>query len=228
MSLFIVSIAPVFIILVYIYYRDKYEQEPIKLLIKGLLAGCIIVVPTVFIESFMQTLGSGFNGLNAAAWNAFMVAALVEETLKFGAVYFLIWRNPNFNEKFDGIVYAVFVSLGFAAVENILYVFGSDNGMNTGLMRAFTAVPAHAMFGIMMGYRLGLARFIPSRRGFFLAMGLLVPFLYHGIYDFILMSQKPGLVILFIPFVLFLLWRSVLRMRQLVESSFFNPENNKE
>jgi len=225
MNLLLISIAPVFIILAYIYYRDKYEQEPLLLLVKGLAAGCLITIPTVYFEQLIQSMGSNLTGLNAAAWNAFVVAALVEEAFKFAAVYFLIWRNPNFNETFDGIVYAVFISLGFALVENLLYVFGSDEGIKIGMMRAFTAVPAHAMFGIMMGYRFGLAKFIPSRRNEFLVMAFIVPFFFHGVYDFILMSEESILILLFIPFVMYLLWRSVMRMRELIRTSFFKPEN---
>jgi RsiW-degrading membrane proteinase PrsW (M82 family) len=228
MDIILIATAPVFIILFYIYYRDKYEHEPIALLIKGLLAGCLAIIPVMFFEYWMQYLGSQFTGLNSAAWNAFMVAALVEEVFKFAAVYFLIWRNPNFNEEFDGIVYAVFVSLGFALVENMMYVFDKDAGFQVGLMRAFTAVPAHAMFGVMMGYRLGLAKFIPRKRAHYLLMAFLVPFFFHGVYDFILMSQKPLLILLFIPFVMYLLWRSIIRMRELVRNSFFKPENDPE
>jgi RsiW-degrading membrane proteinase PrsW (M82 family) len=225
MNLLLISIAPVFIILAYIYYRDKYEQEPLLLLAKGLVAGCIIVIPTLFFEHLLQSIGSHLSGLNAAAWNAFIVAALVEEAFKFAAVYFLIWRNPNFNEMFDGIVYAVFVSLGFALVENISYVFRDDAGFQVGLMRSFTAVPAHAMFGIMMGYRFGLAKFISNRRTEFLVMAFIVPFFFHGVYDFILMSQESVLILLFIPFVMYLLWRSIIRMKELLQNSFFKPEN---
>jgi protease PrsW len=228
MNLILIATAPVFIILFYIYYRDKYEHEPLALLIKGLLLGGLIIIPSMFFEQLIQMWGSQFNGMSSVAWNAFMVASLVEEAFKFSAVYFLIWRNPNFNEEFDGIVYAVFVSLGFAFVENLTYVFGKEAGFQVGLMRAFTAVPAHAMFGIMMGYRFGLAKFIPSKRFQYLVMAFIVPFLFHGIYDFILMGQNPFLILLFIPFVMYLLWRSMIRMKELLRNSIFRPENEME
>jgi RsiW-degrading membrane proteinase PrsW (M82 family) len=225
MKLLLIATAPVFIILSYIYYHDKYEREPLSLLFEGLVAGGVIVFPVIYFEHIIQSFGSGISGMGNAAYTAFMVAALVEEVFKFFALFLLIWKNPNFNEEFDGIVYAVFVSLGFALVENIMYVFNNDQGMHVGLMRAFTAVPAHAMFGIMMGYRLGLARFIPSKRIQYLSFALLVPIFFHGIYDFILMSQNQFLILFFLPFVMYLLWRSLRRMKQIIPNSVFNPKN---
>lgn len=222
-SLLLVATAPVFIILAYIYYRDKYEREPVKLLFEGLVAGGVIVFPIIYFEQIISNIGSGLPQLPNAAWTAFMVAALVEEAFKFFAVMILVWRNPNFNEKFDGIVYAVFVSLGFALVENIMYVITRDGGMTVGLARAFTAVPAHAMFGILMGYWLGKARFVPSKRIKYLACAFLYPFVFHGVYDFILMSQLRILLLLFFPFVIYLIVRGHKRMNQHSENTAFKP-----
>lgn len=223
MHLLLVSIAPVAIILFYIYYRDKYEKEPISLLLKGLAAGMIIVFPILIAEQtvssllpflFRGTIGNAFG-------NAFLVAALCEEAFKLLALYLLIWRNRNFNERFDGIVYAVFVSLGFALVENVLYVF--SNGMGTGIARAFTAVPAHAMFGIMMGYYLGLAKFSPnhSNKGLMFQLAFLFPFFIHGVYDFILMVNIPWVLIFFFPFIIYLMYKTNAKMTELSDQSIF-------
>lgn len=225
MNLVLIATAPVFIILAYVYYRDKYEHEPLSLLLEGLIAGMVIVFPVIYFENFIHSAGANLSGLSGAFWGAFLVAALTEESLKFFAVYVLIWKNPNFNERFDGIVYAVFVSLGFALIENLKYVFSLPEGMHVGLTRAFTAVPAHAMFGVSMGFWLGLARFNISKRKKYLMLALLFPLLFHGIYDFILMSQIPLLLLFFFPFVGYLLWRSNRRMNQLSEGSAFNPKN---
>lgn len=225
-KLALVSAAPIIIILAYIYYRDKYEKEPLKLLFEGLVAGGVIVLPIIYFEEIMVNLGAGLHGLGLAAWTAFFVAALVEESFKFFAVYVLIWRNYNFNEKFDGIVYAVFVSLGFALVENFSYVFQEGNGMRVGLLRAFTAVPAHAIFGVMMGFRLGKAKFVPSKRTKYLVLAFLYPFFFHGAYDFILMSQLPELLFFFFPFVIYILYRGIKRMSEHGEQSLFKPGNN--
>ena len=150
-----------------------------------------------------------------------MVAAWTEETFKFAALLILFWQNVQFNEKFDGIVYACFVSLGFAGVENILYVF--DGGVGVGWLRAFTAVPAHALFGVLMGYQFGLARFYPKERYRRLILALLIPFVLHGIYDFILMSGHPYLLLIFLPYIVFLWIFGFRHIRDLSRRSIFRP-----
>ena len=219
MNLIIIALAPVFIIAIYIYIRDKYEREPIRLLLLSLIFGSIITIPVVYVEGMISEQGRIFSGLTAAAWDAFVVAAATEEIFKFIALYLLIWNNRHFNEKFDGIVYACFISLGFAGVENILYVTGG--GMGVGLTRAFTAVPAHALFGVLMGYQFGLARFYPKERIWRMFLALILPVLLHGLYDFILMSGHPFLLLLFIPYLI-LLWIFVFRrIRQLSDRSIY-------
>lgn len=223
-SLLIISTAPVFIILAYIYYRDKYEKEPISLLVEGLVAGGVVVLPIIYFERIISGWGVNLSPATNAAWMAFFVAGLIEEAFKYFAVFILIWRNPNFNEKFDGIVYAVFVALGFALVENIGYVLQNANGMHVGLMRAFTAVPAHAIFGVIMGYRLGLAKFTPSKRTKNLILAFFIPFIFHGVYDFILMIKINALLIVFFAFVLFMYWFARKRIKQVEDTTIFNPE----
>ena len=121
-NLFLLAIAPVVIIAVYIYMRDKYEKEPIIMLLNALGAGILITVPVLFLERLLSAVMPSFPPQGEAFYSAFIVAGFTEEFFKFLALYVLIWSNRNFNEKFDGIVYAVFISLGFAGVENILYV----------------------------------------------------------------------------------------------------------
>ena len=143
-------------ILFYIWFRDKYDKEPLGMLVKALLIGVLIVVPVIFVEGLLMNQMPQSGKVAEAAYQAFVVAGFTEELFKFMGLYILVWRSRSFNEQFDGIVYAVFVSLGFAGVENVLYVI--DGGMQTALIRAITAVPAHAIFGIAMGYYLGIAR----------------------------------------------------------------------
>jgi RsiW-degrading membrane proteinase PrsW (M82 family) len=205
MTMLSIALAPVLIILVYIYFRDKYEKEPLGLLLTGLIAGALITVPIVLVEKFLVIPVESLSGLTSAAYHAFIIAALTEEGFKFMALLLIFWRHREFDERFDGIVYAVFVSLGFAAVENILYVYAS--GMETGIMRALTAVPAHALFGITMGYYLGLARFMPGQKRILLLKAFFYPLILHGIYNFLLLSGHPVLLLLFIPYLVYL-WRS--------------------
>jgi RsiW-degrading membrane proteinase PrsW (M82 family) len=219
MNLIIIALAPVFVIAIYIYIRDKYEREPVRLLLFSIIAGCVITIPVAFIEGIIASAGRNLSGLASAGWNAFLVAACTEEIFKFIALYLLIWRNRHFNEKFDGIVYACFISLGFAGVENILYV--TDGGMSVGITRAFTAIPAHALFGVLMGYQFGLARFYPGERSMRLTLALAIPILLHGIYDFILMSGHPYLLFVFIPYLIFLWLFGFRRLRQLSDRSIY-------
>ncbi len=219
MNIIFIALAPVLIIAFYVYFRDKYEKEPIGLLLKSLLAGALIVLPILYIERFISSFDHYFQGLPKAMYDAFMVAAVTEESFKYFALMLLIWKNPNFNEKFDGIVYAVFISLGFAGIENILYV--SSYGFQVGWIRAFTAVPAHAIFGIMMGYYFGLAKFYPEIRKKLLIRALIFPIIFHGIYDYLLMSKHPVLLLLFIPFLVFMWISGFKHMNELSERSVY-------
>jgi RsiW-degrading membrane proteinase PrsW (M82 family) len=221
MVILLASLAPVFIILFYIYFRDKYDREPLRLLIMAVVAGVIIVVPVVLVERLLMRIMPPFNQVGEAAYQAFLVAGSTEEVFKFLALYLLIWRSPSFNEKFDGIVYAVFVSLGFAAVENVMYVL--EGGYQTAIVRAITAVPAHALFGITMGYYFGIARMYTELRNGHLIKALLIPILLHGIYDFILMVGIDWLLSLFIIYIIFLYVSGMKKLRVLSDASVFKP-----
>jgi RsiW-degrading membrane proteinase PrsW (M82 family) len=217
--LLFISLAPVLIIAFYIYRRDKYEKEPFPELIKALFAGVIIVLPAVIIEKILISFSGDIPGLKNAAYNAFLVAGLTEEALKYLVLCILFWNSSNFNEKFDGIIYAVYIALGFAGIENIFYVF--TGGYEVGIVRAITAVPAHSLFGIMMGYYFGLARFNASHRTLYLCLAFLLPFALHGLYDFLAMGNTPVLLKAFVP-VFIIYWISGFRkMAKLSDASFF-------
>lgn len=196
------------------------------MLIKALILGILIVIPVVFVEGLLMNFMPQSGKVAGAAWHAFVVAGATEELFKFLALYLLIWKSPSFNEKFDGIVYAVFVSLGFAGVENVLYVM--DGGMQTALIRALTAVPAHAIFGIIMGYYLGIAHMYKELQRSYLVKALVVPILLHGIYDFILMVEVGWLLLLFIPYVIALYIMGMKKMKILSDSSVFKPLDEEE
>jgi len=213
MSLLILAIAPIFILAFYLYYRDKYEKEPVGMLIKALIAGAVIVIPILFVEIFITKYVDKYSGSTGAFFDAFAVAGFTEEIFKWLAVYLLFFRSRHFNERFDGIVYAGIVSLGFALVENIMYVVGNDSA-SVGYLRAITAVPAHMLFGVVMGYRFGLAKFMPTQKSWHLFMAFFMPFLLHGIYDFLLMLEKTWALILFFPFVIFLWYFGLVRIKR--------------
>jgi protease PrsW len=225
-NLLFISLAPVLIIAFYIYNRDKYEKEPLSHLLKALLAGVLIVLPVVLIEKLLSMPSEMMKGLPAAAYTSFVVASLTEEGMKFLAFCFFFWNNKNFNEKFDGIVYSVYIALGFAGIENILYVF--SGGYGVGLIRALTAVPAHALFGIVMGYNFGLARFQQGRRAGYLVLAFLLPFFFHGVYDFLLMSNSLILLTLFVPIFIYFWIVGFKKMTIASDASSFRNEPDDE
>lgn len=221
MVVLLASLAPIFIILFYIYFRDKYDKEPIGLLVKSVIAGMLVVIPVLFVGRILMGIMPEMGKIGDAAYHAFVVAGTTEELFKFLALYLLVWNSPSFDEQFDGIVYAVFVSLGFAAVENVLYVM--DGGLQTAMIRGITAVPAHAIFGISMGYYLGIAHMYDELRKPYLRKAILIPILLHGIYDFILMVEIDWLLLLFVPFVIGLYVLGMKKMRVLSDTSIFKP-----
>jgi RsiW-degrading membrane proteinase PrsW (M82 family) len=178
-----IAIAPGVAIILYIYLKDKHEREPLSLLLVSFLYGVFSTLITLFISfplEFLLTLREG--DLVHEFYDAFFKVALVEEFSKFIFVRFILYPNKNFNEPFDGIVYAVMVSMGFASLENVMYVF--EYGFKTGILRMFTAVPAHATFGVMMGYFLGKAKFIHRKELYFSLVALLAATVFHGAYDY--------------------------------------------
>lgn len=215
--LLILAIAPVLIIAFYIYFRDKYEKEPVGLLLKSLLTGAFIIIPVLLVDMLLAYLFRPFINIDSPEFTAFISAGFVEEGFKFLVVFLLIWRNPNFNEKFDGIVYAVFVSLGFAMVENMIYV--SRGNINTGLVRAVTAVPLHAIVGIIMGFYFGIARFEPEKKQSLLFKAFLIPVFFHGLYDYCILSQHRIFISLWVPLLVYLYFNAFRRLRQLSDKS---------
>jgi len=222
MELLIVSLAPVAIIAFYVWFRDKYEREPLKMVLLAMFTGALSVFPVIVVENIISYIGKPLYGLGEAAWTAFAVAGFTEELFKYLVLYVLIWKSPEFNDKYDGIVYATFISLGFAGVENVLYVL--ENGFQTGLLRAFTAVPAHAIFGITMGFYFGMAKFYPKRQKELRSKALWVPVLLHGIYDFNLMTGIEWLWIVFIGFVVYLYFIGHKRMKTLSVQSYYRTD----
>ena len=194
MNLILFAVAPVFIIIIYIYLKDKYEKEPTSLLLSSFLYGAIvsIIITTViyYVLDIILPLKDEFS-----IWQqfvkAFFVVGLVEEFSKYFIVRYYAQPKSQFNEPFDGIVYAVMISMGFAATENIFYVV--EGGLPTAIIRSFTAVPAHATFGILMGYYMGKAKF-SKNKALMNITGLLLATLFHGAYDFFLFIEFiPGI-----------------------------------
>ncbi len=181
------ALAPGIAISIFIYFRDKYEKEPLSLLLFSFLLGLLTIIPPLFIEIFFDSKGINENsGVLGSAVYAFLVVGLSEEGSKFLLLRFYPYRKKSFNEPFDGIVYAVMISMGFATAENLFYVL--DGGVSVGIMRLFTAVPAHASFAILMGFFAGIAKFRKNSASF-LFLGLISAVIAHGFYDFFLFQN---------------------------------------
>ena len=208
--LFIISVAPVAVIGWFIWSRDK-EKESSKLLVRlfcGGLFSCVLVVLVSWILDFLFPAISNLNssqGFIPLLFNVFVGIALVEEFCKWLMVYTLSFKHKEFDYFYDGIVYSVFVALGFACIENLIYVLSS--GIGTGILRAVLAVPGHACDGIFMGYYLGLAKIADlhgrkKEKSLNLFLSILVPTLLHGIYDYCLMTENAFFIIAFFAFVI--------------------------
>jgi RsiW-degrading membrane proteinase PrsW (M82 family) len=186
------ALAPGAAVVLFIYLKDKHEREPIGLLLKSFFYGFLSIIVTLILSKFINLFISiNEQDLTEQAVHAFFIVALVEEFSKFVFVRGVLYNNKNFNEPFDGIVYSVMVGMGFATLENILYVFNS--GLGTALVRMFTAIPAHATFAVLMGYYLGKAKF-GGNKSFHSIHALVVAALFHGAYDYFwFISFVPGI-----------------------------------
>ena len=170
--LFGIAILPVVVLMVFIYRQDKYQKEPIKTLAKAFMGGIAAIMLDIVIVHIIDALLGNTILASTVFFSAFLEAGIPEELSKFLMFMILIWRDKNFDEYFDGIVYASFIGLGFACLENIEYVFAY--GFATGVVRALLSVPGHFLFGVVLGYFLSMAKFHPEKRGTYLWSGLLL------------------------------------------------------
>ncbi|MDV3425790.1 MAG: PrsW family intramembrane metalloprotease [Bacillota bacterium] len=212
LRLLIIAIFPGIALALGAYLTDRYDREPVPLLIKVFLFGCLSVIPAAIFEEILMYLNP-FAGILTTVFTAFIVAGLTEEFIKRSVVMKFAFKNSAFDEKLDGIIYAVFASLGFATAENIIYVvfrFGANPYV--GISRGLLSVPAHMLFAITMGYYLSLSKFCAddSLCKFYFRKSLTVPLILHGIFDFLLMVNQEIMLLIFIPFVIYL-WTVNLR-----------------
>lgn len=206
--------------LFFMYVKDKYEKEPWRMLFLGLAFGLYTAAVVYAFGSWLETR---FPHKETPFYTAFFSSAGVEEAVKFLFLFLLIWGNRNFNEPLDGIVYGVFLSLGFAWVENIIYVTHPVlGGYETALTRAVLSVPGHGLFGVQMGYYLALGKFW-KRKGY-LFLSFFMPYLAHGLYNYFLL-EKENLFWAFFAALEVWLWASGLRkIKQLQGCSPFQKK----
>ncbi len=209
MGLLAVALAPVIAILIYFYVRDRYEKEPKSMLLKAFLVGMATTILAVVIEKstakywpYPQEVG-----MFSLFLFTLLGIALIEEGVKFLPLITLFYPHGEMNEIYDGIIYGVFISLGFAAVENVFYVF--SKGYAVGLYRAFMAVPGHAVYGAIMGFFVGLAKFSDEGKTLLILKGLFYAILAHALYDFFLFANLGWLSLLLAVGVVIYGWRYV-------------------
>jgi RsiW-degrading membrane proteinase PrsW (M82 family) len=225
-------------ICLYFFYKDIYNKEPrINLLLSFMLGAAAICPAILFEENFAGKVIDG--SVNGVAILAYFVVAFSEETSKFLGLRFYSFKKKSFDEPFDGIVYAVMVSMGFATAENIKYLIESDPGneLKLGLLRMVTAVPAHATFAVVMGYFAGRAKFEPKKSTGLLIVGLVSAIVCHGTYDFFLFLPRYSFVGMeaanqylayggFVSFIIsIVLCRKLIRHQRNLSREMFKPTN---
>ncbi|MEG1008429.1 MAG: PrsW family glutamic-type intramembrane protease [Bacilli bacterium] len=224
---FTLCIVPSLLLMWYIYIKDKIEKEPPYLLLILYVAGIVSAVISYLISTtlkiYLPFLNNTYSNMNVLQilFKSFIVIAFVEETSKWLINYICTWKNKNFNHLYDPIVYATFISLGFATFENILYGFAYRSfGLMPIILRGVISVPCHAVFGIIMGYYLGIAKnsiasdkLKQSKKYKF--KSLIIPILLHLIYDLLLINSTKIYYCLFIFYIITLYAIAFIKIRKL-------------
>ncbi|GIP20137.1 MULTISPECIES: glutamic-type intramembrane protease PrsW [Paenibacillus] len=211
------AVAPGIALLTYFYLKDKYDAEPLHMVIKIFLLGFLIVLPIMILQRGMTNL-LGHNSFV----ESFLVSAGIEELIKWFVLYHMIYNHMEFDEPYDGIVYATAVSLGFATVENVIFGVFHQASVGTLLVRALLPVSGHAMFGVIMGYYFGRSKFSKgwkSRR--FMLFSLILPIFWHGTYDWILNYTTQYWIWYIIPLMAFLWYGGIGKMYRANDRSPF-------
>lgn len=212
------AVAPALILLRYYYRKDAARREPKGLIVSVFLWGVLSTIPATILEIVISAFQNliALRPIYGHLFTAFIVAGFCEEYFKLAVVKRFAYRRGAFDEVMDGIVYTIVASLGFACIENVLFVIGA--GMQVALVRAFTSVPMHAFCSGIMGYFVGRAKFAvtPAAEKRLFRTGLFIGILIHGIYDFLIFAHEelgsltaPALILLLISTSLIL--RSLIR-----------------
>ena len=217
------AVLPALLLLWLVYRMDKIEKEPLSLLGKLFFFGILSVIPAILLEKLAGAVLDSYRGGDGmrAFLDAFFCTALVEEACKYAALRIGSWRSPSFDHRFDGLLYSVFVTMGFAAAENLLYVLRI--GLSVAPVRAIFSIPGHLAFGISMGIQYTnekTATLAGNRRGASASrfLALLLPILLHGFFDFCLMSGSWLLSAVFFLFAVALDVYSFFSVRRMSRS----------
>ncbi|NYT17541.1 MAG: PrsW family intramembrane metalloprotease [Methanomicrobiales archaeon] len=208
--LLLVAIAPAVFWLWYFYHKDRYEPEPLAWILMIYILGMAVTIPVALVEGFFALFLTDF-------FITVMIAPVFEEAGKYLVVRRTVYESSEFDEPVDGIVYAAAAGLGFATLENIIYVFSALEtsiafAIQTGLVRALISVPGHVLFSAMWGYALGRARFLPaSRRRGIIFGGLVLAMASHALFNLLLYDTIGFalLVLIVVPALWFIVQRKI-------------------
>jgi RsiW-degrading membrane proteinase PrsW (M82 family) len=211
------AVAPAVALMSYFYIRDLYDSEPLRLVGLLFLVGALSAVPVMYGVHFLDRF------ITSPYLHTYLVVAVIEELSKFLLTVWFAVRHREFDEEYDGIVYGVAASLGFATIENILKVL--NQGWEAIPFRTLFSVPGHALFGVIMGFYLGKAKFaiMPRKRLFYTLSAFLYPWAVHGTYDALLISEQTVVLAMMIPFMVWLWVTGLRKVRQAQERSPFKP-----
>jgi len=218
LALTILAFAPGIFWLWYFYQKDKYRPEPLRLVIRTFILGMAVVIPVALVESIFEVIYPSLESKSIPALLAlsFLIVGPVEEGAKFLAVRLTVYRSPYFDEEVDGMVYSTACALGFASLENLLYLIRF--GWQVIMVRATLSTLAHVVMSGMWGYALGRAKLHPERQTILVSQGLIAAMVIHGLFDFLLLTQS-AFALLIIPMVVVLVLQLQRRMKLAAASS---------
>lgn len=205
-AIFSAGAAPALALMSFFYLKDRIT-EPLPLIIRTFVLGALLVFPIMFIQYAFAAEGI----TNNSFVQSFFLVAFIEEFFKWFIFMYTIYHHSEFDAHYDGIVYAVAISLGFATVENILYLF--TNGIEYAFSRALFPVSSHALFGVIMGFYFGNAKIKNIHNKWSIAAAFFIPFILHGLYNYILKSENKNWIYIIIPFMVALWFFGLRRMK---------------
>ncbi|PLW91845.1 MAG: PrsW family intramembrane metalloprotease [Marinilabiliales bacterium] len=226
LNILALALAPTLSLAFFIYMADRYDKEPLKWLFLAFLLGAVVIIIPVFYENFIERFGlyvDPHSKIRTAAY-AFYGVGFGEEISKFLILRLFFFRKKFNNEPVNAIVYSVMVGMGFASTENIYYIYASDTREITALVRALTAIPAHAFFGVFMGYFMGQAKFTYSfKRTRLVATGVVLAMLLHGLYDLLLFIDWGNIWLNFAPVPVLLITMFVFSLIMIIKAQRRSP-----
>ncbi|UOR12443.1 glutamic-type intramembrane protease PrsW [Halobacillus amylolyticus] len=197
MAILTVAIAPAIAIMTFIYLSKRIELEPLPLIFRMFILGALLVFPLMFIQYAFES--EGF--FQTPLLKSVFLAGLLEEFFKWFVFMFMIFRHTSFDHHYDGIIYGVAISLGFATLENIIYLFA--NGIEFAFFRAIFPVSSHGLFGVLMGFYMGKAKFSSDHRKTHIFLAFMIPFMLHSFYGYFVVTNEWLYYV--IPFMI-ILW----------------------